>query len=113
MAKQEYPQRKYRTCNSVPLADFNNVSAEESPLVQGQALTGAELFRRQSAGLPVGCAIRSFNQINPYLEKFSVYDSLNEFRIRHGMVDVTVQEVPEEVQPAEQKPNVENEAPKE
>ncbi len=59
----------------------------ESPVVSGQALTGAELFRRISSGLPVGCALRQFNQVNPYLEKFSIYDNINAFRIRHGMVD--------------------------
>lgn len=59
----------------------------QSRVVNGQALTGSELFRRMSAGLPVGCALRSFNEVNPFIEKFSIYDSIGQFRIRHGLVD--------------------------
>ena len=77
---------KVRHFFSEPLCDVENVHGE-SPVVNGQSLTGAELFRRQSQGLPVGCAIRQFNQVNPYLEKFSIYDSISQFKIRHGMID--------------------------
>lgn len=76
----------------------------ESPVVSGQALTGAELFRRQSAGLPMGCAVRSFNQVNPYLDKFRIYDSLESFKVRHGIPTAAVPDVQEsqvEEKPAE------------
>lgn len=110
---KDYPKFNFRTPNSEPLGDSDDVLVEESPLVEGQALTGAELFRRQSAGLPVGCAVRSFNQVNPYLEKFSVYDSLNEFRIRHGMVDSSEINQLSEEQESSQNEDAENDAPKE
>lgn len=76
---------KFRNQYSTPLGDHENVHGK-SPVVSGQSLTGAELFRRQSAGLPVGCAVRQFNQVDPYLEKFSVYDAISDFRLRHGML---------------------------
>lgn len=83
----------------------------ESPVIPGQALTGAELFRRQSAGLPVGCAVRSFNQVNPYLEKFSVYDALTDFKVRHGMLDSEqIKEIEVETTPPEKEvPSTETE----
>lgn len=92
-----------------PLGDAEKYYAE-SPVVAGQALTGAELFRRMSSGLPVGCAIRNFNQVNPYLEKFSIYDSIGAFKLRHGMLDETMIEKedvstsPEGVEPGKTDP---------
>lgn len=77
---------EFRTMYSKPLGDSEKFESH-SPVVSGQALTGAEIFRRQSAGLPIGCALRSFNEINPFIEKFSVYDSIGAFRLRHGLVD--------------------------
>ena len=84
---------RFRNQYSAPLGDHENVHGK-SPVVSGQSLTGAELFRRQSAGLPVGCAVRQFNQIDPYLEKFSVYDAISDFRLRHGML--TQEQVPKQ-----------------
>jgi len=68
-----------------PLKDSEKFHSE-SPLVPGQALKGSELYRRMQSGLPVGCAIREFNQVNPYLEKFSIYDSIGSYKLRHGML---------------------------
>lgn len=87
---------RFRNQYSEPLGDHENVHGK-SPVVSGQSLTGAELFRRQSAGLPVGCAIRQFNQVDPYLEKFSVYDAISDFRLRHGML--TQEQVPKKDDP--------------
>lgn len=95
MKKKEF-NRQFR--DSV-IGDREEHDYSESPVVDGQALTGAEIFRRQSAGLPVGCAVRSFNKVNPYLDKFQVYDNIGAFRLRHGMLDNTMIEEP----PAEQK----------
>ena len=78
----------------VRIQDIEHFS-KESPVVSGQALTGAELFRRQSSGLPVGCAVRQFNKINPYLEKFSIYDNISAFKLRHGMLDSSQIEIPD------------------
>lgn len=83
---------RFRNQYSEPIGDFESVHGK-SPVVSGQSLSGAELFRRQSAGLPVGCAVRQFNQVDPYLEKFSVYDAISDFRIRHGML--TQEQIPE------------------
>lgn len=68
-----------------PLNDSEKFHSQ-SPLVPGQALKGSELYRRMQSGLPVGCAVREFNQVNPYLEKFSIYDSIGSYKLRHGML---------------------------
>lgn len=78
--------KQFKTIYSDLLFDRESFKSH-SPVVSGQALTGAEIFRRQSRGLPVGCSLRSFNEINPFIEKFSIYDSIGSFRIRHGLVD--------------------------
>lgn len=78
--------KEFRNQYSEPLGDHEVIS-DVIIVVTGQALSGAELFSRMQRGLPVGCAMHNFDQVNPYLEKFSIYDAIGQFRLRHGMVD--------------------------
>lgn len=100
--KEEKIQKKFRYQFSGETAnDQEHFDMSNPKVVAGQALTCAELFRRISNGLPVGCAVRQFNQVNPYLEKMSIYDGIVQYRLRHGMLDKTAVEklTPKETPP--------------
>lgn len=91
--KEEVKKIRFRHQFSGEVANDQERFDNSNPkVVCGQALTCSELFRRISNGLPVGCAVRQFNQVNPYLEKMSIYDGIAQYRIKHGMVDkITVE----------------------
>ena len=102
MSANSNEKRKFRLQFSGEIAnDQEHFDVDDVKVVSGQALTCAELFRRISNGLPVGCAVRQFDQVNPYLEKMSIYDGIAQYRLRHGMLDETAVErlTPKETPP--------------